>query len=55
MEFALPVRLRPEHLFFFGRVALPTPRYAQNCRDYVIATTPHYVDLIRNVVQRVDA
>ncbi len=41
-----------EALFFFGRLALPTPRYAVECRDYVIAATSNYVDLIRTVVQR---
>lgn len=41
-----------EALFFFGRLALPTPYYADDCRDYLIAASSNYIDLIRRVVQR---
>jgi|GEM_PF-6846840 len=37
-----------EALGFFGVLALPTPLYARNCRDYVIACSPNYSDIIRS-------
>jgi len=39
-------------LFFFGRLALPTSRYAEECIDYVIACSPNYTDVVRDAFRR---